>query len=183
MSSYLYNMKRKQIEVTCSNPNCGKQFLKDKSEIDRNLKIGRKNYCSRSCVGKVHSEHLLNYVDLYKDNLINFSDNKRDKYTGFRRYMAKAKSRDKECNITLDDLLEQWVKQNGICIYSGVKLNHPQKKGSSITTASLDRIDSKKGYIKDNIQFISIACNYAKNNMTHEDMLTFCKLISNFNKD
>ena len=175
-------MKRKQVETVCSNPNCGKKFLKDKSEVDRNQKVNRKNYCSRSCVGKAHSEHLLEYVELYKNNLVNFSDNRRDKYTGFRRYLAKAKSRYKECDITLDDLLEQWEKQEGICVYSGVKLNHTQN-GDSITTASLDRIDSKKGYIKNNIQFISIACNYAKNNMTHEEMLTFCKLISNFNKD
>jgi hypothetical protein len=48
--------------------------------------------------------------------------------------------------------------------------------------ASLDRIDSSKGYIKGNIQFISITCNYAKSDMSHEEMLTFCETISNFNK-
>jgi hypothetical protein len=176
-------MKRKQIEVTCSNPKCGTQFLKDKSEVDRNLKIGRENYCSRSCVGKVHSEHLLGYVETYKNNLLNFSDNKKDEYTGLREHLTRVKKRNKYHNITLEDLLEQWLLQDGTCIYSGVKLKHPKNGDSIMTTASLDRIDSNKGYIKGNIQFISIACNYAKSNMTHEDMLTFCKLISNFNKD
>lgn len=182
MSSYLSNMKRKQLEVVCSNPKCGKQFLKDKSEVDRNLKIGRENYCSRSCVGKAHSEHLLEYVEMYKDNLINFSDNRKDKYSGLREHLTRVKKRNKDYNITLDDLLTQWLKQDGNCIYSGVKLNHPKNGDNNITTASLDRIDSSIGYVKGNIQFISIACNYAKNNMTHEDMLTLCKIISNFNK-
>lgn len=175
-------MKRKQVEIICSNPSCGRKFLKDKSEVNRNQKINRKNYCSRSCVGKVHSEHLLEYVDLYKDNLINFSDNKKDSYTGLREHLTRVKKRNKHHDITLEDLLEQWSTQDGICVYSGVKLKHPKDGDSIMTTVSLDRIDSTKGYIKGNIQFISISCNYAKSNMTHEEMLTFCKLISNFNK-
>ena len=35
---------------------------------------------------------------------------------------------------------------------------------------SLDRKDSSIGYIKSNIQFISIAMNHLKNNMTEEQM-------------
>jgi myo-inositol catabolism protein IolC len=49
--------------------------------------------------------------------------------------------------------------------------------------ASLDRVDSTKGYIVGNIQFISAAANMAKNNMTHEQMIEFCKIIAdNWNK-
>ena len=38
-------------------------------------------------------------------------------------------------------------------------------------TASLDRIDSSKDYIKGNIQFISLAMNYMKAQMSHEQTL------------
>jgi hypothetical protein len=171
-------MKRKQIEITCSNPECNKTFLKDKSEFDRNLKKGRKNYCSRNCVGKIHNGHLSNYFNQTKNILKNFSDNRKDKYTGLREHMARVKKRHKDYDITLEDLLEQWVKQEGICVYSGVRLNKSKKNGNIITTASLDRIDSKKGYVKGNIQFISIICNYAKNNVSHEEMIEFCKIIT-----
>ena len=54
------------------------------------------------------------------------------------------------------------------------------EKGNNLNTASLDRIDSKLGYVKGNLQFISIICNQAKNNLTHENMMTFLKTICEF---
>ena len=168
--------KRKKELTVCSNPDCRLEFLKDKSEISRNKKINRKNYCSLSCSGKINNKHLLNYVESNTKYLI--PDNKKDDYTGLREHLRRAKKRDPKFNITIDDLFDQWVLQNGICVYSGVKLNHPKDGGSNIIKASLDRIDSNKGYIKGNIQFISIICNHAKNNLTHNEMLEFCKIMS-----
>ena len=78
-------------------------------------------------------------------------------------------------------MLDVWNKQQGICIYSKVQL----QKCSNINfndrvySMSLDRIDSSKGYVKDNIQFISIAMNYLKNSMTHQEMLEIIELIKN----
>ena len=46
--------------------------------------------------------------------------------------------------------------------------------------ASLDRIDSSKGYIKGNIQFISTPINYMKSTMTDSEVKSFLKLISSF---
>ena len=54
------------------------------------------------------------------------------------------------------------------------KANH----NDPIYTASLDRIDSNKGYIKGNVQFISTAINYMKNNMSNEDTIKLCKIIA-----
>jgi hypothetical protein len=42
-----------------------------------------------------------------------------------------------------------------------------------MTKASLDRIDSTKGYIKGNVEFVCLAINYAKNKFSKEDTLTF----------
>ena len=173
--------KRKQGSVICNNPNCNKEFLKDQSEINRNKKIGRKNYCSLSCNGKTNNKQLMGWGKVNSKYLV--ADNAKDKYTGLREHFRRVKKRHHKYDITLDDILEQWEKQNGICVYSGVKLNHPNDGGSNINKASLDRIDSSKGYIKGNIQFISITCNHAKNNMSHEEMLTFCETVSNFNQN
>lgn len=182
----IYNKKimnnRKQELVICSNPNCEKQVLKNSSEVKRNLKIGRLNYCSLSCSGMVNHQHLKKFSKENQIYLINVYDNRKDEYTGLREHLRRVKKRDPNYDITIEDLLLQWNQQNGICVYSGVKLNHPKDGGSNMIKASLDRIDSSKGYIKGNIQFISISCNHAKNSMTHEEMLEFCEIISNHYK-
>lgn len=175
MEAEIKKYQRPQIQVICSNPKCNKSFMKDGSEVRRNKKRGVNNYCSISC------SSIINHKQLHSGNVKYLEGStKADKYTGLREHLRRAKYRTREFNITLDDLLNQWDKQNGICPYTGIKLIHPIriKDEGLIYMASLDRIDSTKGYIVDNIQFISAAANLAKNNMTHEQMIEFCKLIS-----
>jgi hypothetical protein len=77
----------------------------------------------------------------------------------------------KECGIntiTVDDVLTLKSQQNNICIYSGRTLvwerNHPDK-------ASIDRIDSSKGYTPDNIQLVTHLVNQAKSNLDHDEFI------------
>lgn len=177
MEKEIKKYKRPQGPVICSNPKCKSLFLKDLSEIKRNKKRGCNNYCSLSCAGIVNNKQLKS-GDINSEYLIGVT--KADKYTGLREHLRRTKYRTREVNITLDDLLEQWVKQGGVCPYTGVKLIHPIriKDESMIYMASLDRVDSKIGYVKGNIQFISATANLAKNNMTHEQMIEFCLLIT-----
>lgn len=179
MESEVKKYQRPQIEVICSNTKCKKTFMKDGSEVRRNKKRDSDNFCSISCASKLSIKALLNSDKHGEDRNIGY--NKSDKFTGLREHLRRAKYRHHEVNITLDDLLNQWNKQDGTCPYSGVKLIHPIRITDEglIFMASLDRIDSTKGYIKDNIQFISAATNLAKNNMTHEQMIYFCKIIAN----
>ncbi|MDO1447313.1 hypothetical protein Q0590_13680 [Rhodocytophaga aerolata] len=79
----------------------------------------------------------------------------------------------------------QWEVQKGICPYTGLQLVQPKynSKNDIQTTASLDRIDCKKGYIKGNIQFVSMAINYAKSTLTHKEMIALCRKIADYWKD
>ena len=171
---------RKKEMVICSNPECEKEFNKDLSEVTINKKIGRKNYCSLKCCGSSNHEHLKKYVKENVKYLIPYIGHSRDKYTGLREHFRRVKKRKHEYDITLQDLLDIWVEQKGICVYSGIKLVHPNEGGNNLNTASLDRIDSSKGYVKGNLQFITIICNQAKNNLTHDQMLVFLKTVSDF---
>jgi hypothetical protein len=165
--------QRPQVEVVCFNEECGNTFLKDGSEVRRNLKLGRNNFCSLNCSSKDNIKHLnKGYVG---------DTGRRDKYTGLREHLNRVRKRDKVYDITLDDLLTQWNKQNGICPYTGLVLIQPKDADgiALMFKASLDRVDSDLGYVRGNIQFISASANLAKNNMTHEEMIEFCKLITN----
>lgn len=173
--------QRPQLEIICSNPKCGKSILKDGSEVRRNEKIGRANYCSSKCSGQVQAVHVSGYSGSNSViSIRNYAGNAKDQFTGLREHLARAKSRLKECSITLQDLLDVWNKQEGICPYTGIKLIQPKDAKNEIMMykASLDRIDSTQGYIKGNVQFISATANLAKQSMSHDDMVIFCKLIS-----
>jgi len=161
-------------ECTCDN--CEIKFEKPLSEITRNNKLGRQNFCSRTCVGKNNTK---NFGEKRSDyDISQHSSNSRDEFTGLRALLRRIKNKFHNYDVDLDYLKEVWDKQN-VCLYSGVKLQLPKWRGvnNPLFTASIDRIDSEKGYIRGNIQYISITSNHAKNSMSHRQMLDFCNLI------
>jgi hypothetical protein len=85
--------------------------------------------------------------------------------------------------ISLKDLLNLWEKQNGICALSGESMTHIRGKGRVITNVSIDRIDSKKGYIVENIQLVCQFCNFIKNEFTDTELINWCKKIVEYNNE
>ena len=175
-----YLKGRKLIEIKCDH--CEIMFSKPVTEYNRNVSLNRKNYCSRSCTGK----RMGNIAHLKKVNsnydISQHSKNLIDEFTGFRYYLRNSKSRDKEHTITLQDLKDQWESQKGKCTYTGIDLQLYKNTKSLIPyeqKASLDRIDSSLGYIKGNIEFISLPINYLKaDQFTKEQTLQFLENIA-----
>ena len=157
----------KTEDVVCEN--CGVIFKKPSKEVNRSLKIGRKQYCSIACSKKIEQNIKRLRAIAPIINVI-YASNRKDEYSEFRQHLLRAKRRNQITDITLQDLKDVWEEQNGICPYSKVRLKAPlyYEKNDPIYTASLDRKDSNLGYIKGNIQFISIAMNLMKNSMTEE---------------
>lgn len=165
--------KKIKVEVECAN--CGVAFLKDKTEITRKKAQGAKHYCSFKCCGKAHHQHLIEYQDYAKLD----PSNRRDEYTGLRCFIVRARKRGHECNITKEYLKHIWEEQKYKCAYTGINLILPNyhSVNDPLRTASLDRIDSSKGYIEGNVQFVSIAINMMKHSMSDEQTKTLIGLI------
>ena len=86
-----------------------------------------------------------------------------------------AKKRGFEFLITKEYAWSLYEKQNGKCFYTQLPINLNTRNYSM--TASIDRIDSNKGYIEDNIVWVHKDINIMKNKFSKEYFLMLCKKI------
>lgn len=99
-----------------------------------------------------------------------------------RKIVLHANERNINVSVTADELWELYIKQNKKCALTGLDLNfgkhiHGQKTKAQSQTASLDRIDSKKGYTIDNLQWVHKHVNIMKNRYDNEYFKQICKLV------
>lgn len=178
----------KMIDLICAD--CGKEFQKEKREYNRQIKNGNNRFfCSLTCVAFTRNKE-----NPPKGNVKNFDPirgKRKDEYSSFRWFIlrTKARSKRKKVSFNLDPffLKELWEKQKGICPLTGWKLilhndNRYAWKNKSIQNASLDRIDSSKGYIQDNVRFVALIANYAKQSFTDKELTEFCNSVTEYLK-
>lgn len=113
----------------------------------------------------------------------NYAENKESRIKKTTQYALKnyeqkilsnavksAKIKNLEFNLTIED-----INIPTHCPYLGTEITKILGKGVVWTNASIDRIDSSKGYIKGNVEIISRKANSMKNMATKEEMLVFAK--------
>ncbi len=89
-----------------------------------------------------------------------------------------------EFNVTIEYLWELFLEQNRKCALSGEPLvlgayeKENRRAGTSKITASLDRIDSLRGYVDGNVQWVHKTINVMKNDMGVEEFKGWCKKVS-----
>jgi hypothetical protein len=89
-----------------------------------------------------------------------------------------ALSRGIEFTLTVAEMEDQWIKQEGRCAYTGDPLEIPVPAGKGVrTNASLDRIDSSGGYTACNIQWVLKEVNIMKMDMPEDVFLNVCRKI------
>lgn len=101
-------------------------------------------------------------------------------YVIWMRIKKSALKKGKEFTITLYDIKDCWIKQNGQCRFSKIKLELPKqhKDLDKPLIISIDRIDSSIGYVPGNIQIVHKLVNIMKQCQTDEQFINNCKLIS-----
>ena len=178
-------------KVTWECGNCGIEFGYHKPEYNRQIKKGRTTfYCSLKCASKrkQNIEHIKKVAKPFKGG-----ENKIVTEEGFikasmKEFLRRIKNRAKnkperfaDYDVTIEDLIEVWNKQSGQCVHTKSKLVLPKfpeyTKANSNYKASIDRIDSSKGYVKGNIQFISDMMNQFKSNVSNEEVEEFLNII------
>jgi hypothetical protein len=89
-----------------------------------------------------------------------------------------ASTRSIEFNITPEYAYERYLKQDKKCALSKTNIGFRDDGGQRRQTASLDRIDSSKGYEIGNIQWVHKDINLMKGNLPEDTFISWCKLIA-----
>lgn len=102
--------------------------------------------------------------------------------TGMYFQMCKltASKRKLDFSITREYLDEIFKAQNKKCKYTGYDLYFT--KNNHRGNASLDRIDSSKGYVHNNVQWVHKDVNTIKMDLSEEKFLEICRIITENNK-
>lgn len=102
-----------------------------------------------------------------------------------RKIEEKSRRYGYECNITYKYIKDLFRKQKGLCKLSGVPIycytQQQCKKFNLEVTASIDRIDSTKGYIKGNVQWVHKHINFMKLELSQSDFINWCKAVVSYN--
>ncbi len=154
------NLSEIKLKLKCSISTF--YLLKKRFNVKKDLKIGRK-------------KNKRNYAAPWNE-------------TGFKEISGQfwgvikkgARDRNLEFNITIEYAYQLFKKQKRKCRFSGVLLK--LCKTSKIRTASLDRIDSSKGYIEGNVQWTHKDINRLKMNLKDEKLIELAHLISDYQR-
>ncbi len=93
----------------------------------------------------------------------------------------RAKIKNTQINISIKDAWHLFLQQDKKCALTNLPLKFGSSKLGIETTASLDRIDSSKGYIIDNVQWLHKTVNKMKMDLPQNEFVEFCKLIAQNN--
>lgn len=99
-----------------------------------------------------------------------------------------AQKRKLPLKVDVDQLWCLFLEQKGKCALTGLNINiHPHWNNRLFdpnkNTASLDRIDSKKGYVLDNIQWVHKIINFMKQDLSDKDFILWCNKVIQFNQE
>ena len=79
--------------------------------------------------------------------------------------------------ITIEQAWELFLRQDRKCKLTGLEIGLRKTAKDYSATASLDRIDSSKGYTLDNIQWIHKKINTMKMDLDEQTFFKYCNLI------
>ncbi len=180
--------------ITLECAECGHPFEKHRNEYDRQLRKNkdRNFFCGRSCATKHRNKNFSEETkEKISKHLRSWSKRAADKaalingkqYGHFAFYLRKARERSKkrgwEMDLTSEYLESIWNEQEGRCAFCRLPMNlYVEKHGNKMFLASLDRIDTTRGYVQGNVQFVLAPLNFAKNDFSDEDFRMFLYMIS-----
>jgi len=162
-----YNMKH-TCERTTEPQKCGKcNVIKLASEFNTHVSSinGLLNYCKK-CETLIKNEYKYKSINNFLKLL-------------YRSAKTSSKKRKLNFSISFDEWVNIYNNQQGKCTLSGLEMTISSE--NNIHNISPDRIDSNKGYTKENVHFVCWYINQAKSNLDTNTFIEMCRQVANFN--
>lgn len=140
---------------------CGRTTLQNKSNLRRPHKGARSCGCLKS--DYISKKYWQGVGEVSK--------------TCWSHYKHGAKACNIEFTVTIEEIWELFLKQDGKCALTGYPIKLSRNPKSERPTASLDRLDPSKGYTRDNCQWVHKTVNLCKHTLTNKEFINLCKLI------
>ena len=148
---------------------CKEEKTFDLSFKSKNTSDGLHSWCKVCCTkGNVLSREKLNSTIQGRAKV--FLQNAR----------KSANKRNQEFELTIQDIVNCWNDQLGICAYSGRKM---KLEAGHLETVSIERIDNKVGYTVKNTILVCQAINRMKSNFEFNEFFDLCKDVALFLSD
>jgi len=146
--------------------------------------------CKCKC-GKVLDVNCYNFLNktksCYECSVVDKMGSKNPNWKGIKeipgswiRKFQRKDRKQKEFSITKEYVYDLWNKQNKKCALSNLPIDFKNLENSRwlVCSASLDRIDSSKGYVEGNVQLVHKDINRMKNDFNQDYFIKICKLIA-----
>jgi dUTP pyrophosphatase len=150
LSSKLHSQKAKRNCVICN------KELFYKQSASKNIKNPT---CSRKCRGELNKTL---YLGQNNPKALKLTPEEKVWWKKFSSYRYRAQENGWDFDLDYKFLMELYEKQKGLCFYS--KLPMKLDGARDYDTLSLDRVDSTKGYTKDNVVLCLFCVNVFKSN-------------------
>ena len=117
-----------------------------------------------------------------KEARTNYSEERRLEKILQARWLGardRAKSKNRLFDISKEDLMDLWNKQEGKCAISKIPMTFNIDSGRNPYNISIDQINPSRGYTKDNIQLVCMCVNQLKSDFDMNTVINICKNILN----
>jgi hypothetical protein len=150
---------------------CGRM---GKSKLSK-LQTGKRKTCGLN--GCPHF-HLMKKTNGRDGNFTGHEDIYGSRWKGWE---CGAIARNIEFTVSVEYAWGIYLDQNRKCALSGVDISFGNSWNKNIT-ASLDRLDSSKGYVEGNIQWVHKHVNMMKRSLCDEEFVRWCTIIVDHRK-
>lgn len=96
----------------------------------------------------------------------------------FNKFKTGAETRGIVWSLTLDDVADLMEMQSSRCALTGWDIEFPDAGHPQKALASIDRIDSKGPYSKENSQLVTRKVNMMKQQYSQQEFVDICKAVA-----